>query len=90
VEVTDISWCERHSKFLRDLDIAPEAIVEALLHSVAAQGAAARGHSTPDDMDLAAKAITRSANGQPFCCWLGDEKLHAIVGKALANHDSEP
>lgn len=88
MEVTDLSWCDKHAGFLEEHSISPQDVVQALLRSIAAQGAAMRGHSTPEDLDLAAKAISRMAAGQPFCCKLGDEKLHAIVTRALAERMS--
>lgn len=90
MEVTDLSWCEKHAGFLEEHDISPQDIVQALLRSIAAQGAAMRGYQTPEDLELAAKAITRMAGDQPFCCKLGDEKLRAIVSKALTERMSQP
>ena len=83
MEVTDLTWCEKHSQLLESYDVSPEAVVEALLHSVALQGAQARGYGTSEDLDLAAQAISRMAGGRPLCCSLGDEKLNLIVSKAI-------
>lgn len=84
MEVTDVSWCEKHAAFLEEHDISPQDVVQAILRSIAAQGAAMRGYETAEDLDLAAKAITRMAGDQPFCCKLGDDKLRAIVSRAVA------
>lgn len=86
MKVTDLTWCEQHSQLLADYDIDPDAVVQSLLHSVALQGAKARGHGTSEDINLAAQAISRMAAGQPICCHLGDEKLTTIIASVLEAH----
>jgi hypothetical protein len=78
-------WCDKHAELFRQNGADPQKVLDQVVKAYSVIWRNRRPGPQAMTDEEAIKVFLTKIKGEPFCCWMGDEKLKNILVRVSTN-----